>query len=73
MIRVACAPGGRGTRFLFVMIAGLSAAPAMAQSDCHVGLEDKAFPTSGTFVTGDHDVSVNPEAHLVRLGLNFHF
>ena len=37
------------------------------------GFEDKPFSKSGTLVVGDKDVSVNPEAHVVRLGLNFHF
>jgi opacity protein-like surface antigen len=39
----------------------------------YFGFEDKSFPRSGGLVVGDHDVSVNPEAHMVRLGLNFHF
>ena len=39
----------------------------------YFGFEDKAFPKSGALVAGDKDVSVNPEAHVVRLGLNFHF
>ena len=39
----------------------------------YFGFEDKPFRRSGELVVGDHDISVNPEAHVVRLGLNFHF
>jgi len=38
-----------------------------------VRLEDKPFPSSGAAVVGDHDVSVNPEAQLLLVGLHFHF
>jgi opacity protein-like surface antigen len=39
----------------------------------YFGFEDKPFRRSGALVIGDNDISVNPEAHMVRLGLNVHF
>jgi opacity protein-like surface antigen len=35
--------------------------------------EDKPFPRSGRAVVGDKDVSVNPEAQVLRVVLKFHF
>lgn len=57
--------GGVQYRFLRRMSASLEYV--------YFGFEDKPFPRSGALVIGDKDVSVNPEAHVVRLGLNFHF
>lgn len=37
------------------------------------GFEDKPFPRSGSLVVGDRDIVVNPEAQMLRFGLNFHF
>jgi opacity protein-like surface antigen len=57
--------GGVQYRFLRRMSASLEY--------LYFGFEDKPFRRSGAGVVGDHDISVNPEAHMVRLGLNFHF
>jgi opacity protein-like surface antigen len=35
--------------------------------------EDKPFPRSGIAVVGDRDVAVNPDAHVLRVALHFHF
>lgn len=39
----------------------------------YFGFEEKPFRRSGELVIGDNDVPVNPQVHMLRLGLNFHF